>query len=77
MSGVPETGVTFFKFGGHNHDGVNSTEINTSNFNFEGTKISGVKAKENIFVEKKMDYGNSGILIKLKKVRVYMKMEKK
>lgn len=32
MSGVPETGVTFFKFGGHNHDGVNSTEINTSNY---------------------------------------------
>ena len=27
---------------------LNHTEINTSNFNFEGTKISGVKAKENI-----------------------------
>jgi hypothetical protein len=27
---------------------LNHAEINTSNFNFEGTKISGIKAKENI-----------------------------
>jgi len=31
-SGIPETGVTFFKFGGHSHDGVNSSEINTASY---------------------------------------------
>lgn len=29
---TPETGVTFFRSGGHNHDGVNSSPIATSNY---------------------------------------------
>lgn len=42
ISGVPETGVTFFKFGGHSHDGFNSSEIDTSSYSiFDfGTGIS-------------------------------------
>lgn len=39
-SGVPESGVVFFKGGGHSHDGVNSSPINTSSYSIFDFSLS-------------------------------------
>lgn len=39
-SGVPESGVVFFKGGGHSHDGINSSPINTSSYSIFDFSLS-------------------------------------
>jgi len=39
-SGVPESGIVFFKGGGHSHDGVNSSPINTSYYSIFDFNLS-------------------------------------